>query len=396
MAGFRKLPSGKWQASLRGPDGKRHTKTDPLKSVVRAWANEQETKIAQGLWRDPRAGNIPVAEWAGKWFAARVVEPETRRGDEGVLGKHILPHWGTWRLNAIGPLDVQAWVRTMQQDRVGPSAIRRAFNLFAVMMADAVTAEVLGQSPCRKITRPAVVPKLPAWFTRTQVDRIRAALLPRYPGHAAMVELMVCVGLRWGEAAAVCGDTGGPGNPVDWLRGRISVVGALNQFGKWRELPKTSKSRREVPVPRHVLAELAALLKGRTVVENCPCGLAKDHRHVFITPRSRGPLSGSNWRKIWYEAIDAANIAGAKARPKLEPIPKYDPHDCRHTAASWLVQAGVPLYDVQALLGHEHSQTTQRYAHLQPDAHGSVERAWRTILAHQRRTDPEKGEASGS
>jgi hypothetical protein len=33
---------------------------------------------------------------------------------------------------------------------------------------------------------------------------------------------------------------------------------------------------------------------------------------------------------------------------------------------------GVPLYDVQALLGHESLATTQRYAHLAPDAHGRV------------------------
>jgi site-specific recombinase XerD len=33
----------------------------------------------------------------------------------------------------------------------------------------------------------------------------------------------------------------------------------------------------------------------------------------------------------------------------------------RHIAASWLVIDGVPLYDVQALLGHESYQTTERY-----------------------------------
>jgi site-specific recombinase XerD len=48
----------------------------------------------------------------------------------------------------------------------------------------------------------------------------------------------------------------------------------------------------------------------------------------------------------------------------------------RHTAASWLVQDGVPLYDVQALLGHESFATTQRYAHLAPDAHGKVLESW--------------------
>lgn len=48
----------------------------------------------------------------------------------------------------------------------------------------------------------------------------------------------------------------------------------------------------------------------------------------------------------------------------------------RHTAASWLVIDGVPLYDVQALLGHESFKTTQRYAHLQPDAHSRVIESW--------------------
>jgi len=48
----------------------------------------------------------------------------------------------------------------------------------------------------------------------------------------------------------------------------------------------------------------------------------------------------------------------------------------RHTAASWLVQDGVPLYDVQQLLRHEDYATTQRYAHVAPDAHGKVIDSW--------------------
>jgi len=35
VAYLRKLPSGKWQATVRGPDGTRHTETDPLKSAVK-------------------------------------------------------------------------------------------------------------------------------------------------------------------------------------------------------------------------------------------------------------------------------------------------------------------------------------------------------------------------
>lgn len=41
-------------------------------------------------------------------------------------------------------------------------------------------------------------------------------------------------------------------------------------------------------------------------------------------------------------------------------------HTFRHTFASWLVQDGVPLYDVQRLLRHADIKSTQIYAHLAP------------------------------
>jgi len=61
------------------------------------------------------------------------------------------------------------------------------------------------------------------------------------------------------------------------------------------------------------------------------------------------------------------------ARAGIRSLP---PKHIRHTAASWLVQDGVPLYDVQALLGYESFRTTGRYAHLAPDAHDRVLKSW--------------------
>ena len=58
----------------------------------------------------------------------------------------------------------------------------------------------------------------------------------------------------------------------------------------------------------------------------------------------------------WFES--AIEIAGIK---------DFTWHCIRHTFASRLVAAGVPLKAVQELMGHKTIEMTARYAHLAPD-----------------------------
>ena len=60
-------------------------------------------------------------------------------------------------------------------------------------------------------------------------------------------------------------------------------------------------------------------------------------------------------RKSWRRVVRKAGLQGVTL------------HTLRHTFASQLVMAGVPLRDVQELLGHQNFATTLRYAHLSPD-----------------------------
>lgn len=43
-------------------------------------------------------------------------------------------------------------------------------------------------------------------------------------------------------------------------------------------------------------------------------------------------------------------------------------HDLRHSFASFLINSGRSLYEVQRILGHTQISTTQRYAHLSQDS----------------------------
>lgn len=360
MAYIRQLDSGLYQATVRLPGGRRVTRTDRLERVVKAWAREEEARIARGEWRDPKTMRRAFDDWLTTWLAARVVEDQTMRGDLNVIKNHITPHWSGWRLAAITRMEVQAWVRRLSQNGAGAAVIRRAYNLMSSVMLAAVDEGILAETPCRRIDLPATPPKLPEWYTREQVTAIEAHLPER---HAVAVELMVWTGLRWGEMAGLLvGD-------VDWLRQRVKVTGSALQSGQRKDYPKSAKSRRELPVPADVLALLSPLAAGRD----------PGARLFTSTRRPYPPWSAANWRKTWDEAV------------RLAGVPAYGPHSLRHTAASWLVQEGVPIFDVQAFLGHESAQTTQRYAHLRPGAHARVEDAFTRIRTQQRRMAAEEG-----
>jgi integrase len=50
-------------------------------------------------------------------------------------------------------------------------------------------------------------------------------------------------------------------------------------------------------------------------------------------------------------------------------ITEFRFHDLRHTCASWLAMAGVPILTIKDVLGHKDIRMTLRYAHLAPEQH---------------------------
>jgi integrase len=76
---------------------------------------------------------------------------------------------------------------------------------------------------------------------------------------------------------------------------------------------------------------------------------------VFPSPRTEDqPVQ--NEKRVWQSAKKAAGL------PMDTRI-----HDLRHSFASALANAGVPLFEIGRVLGHSQLSTTSRYAHHAPE-----------------------------
>lgn len=109
----------------------------------------------------------------------------------------------------------------------------------------------------------------------------------------------------------------------------------------WR-IPFTKTGRpRHIPMSEGVISLLNSIPR----FERCP--------YVFPNPKTRKPFVSVY--HSWDTARDLAGLSDVRM------------HDLRHSFASFLVNNGRSLYEVQMLLGHTQIKTTQRYAHLSHD-----------------------------
>jgi len=108
----------------------------------------------------------------------------------------------------------------------------------------------------------------------------------------------------------------------------------------WR-IPKAKSGK-----VRHVPLSSGALKLLRELKEKADPAI----EHIFANPRTGKPFVS-----IFYGWDTARKEAG---------LPELRIHDLRHSFASFLVNAGRSLYEVQELLGHADIRTTSRYAYL--------------------------------
>jgi len=94
-------------------------------------------------------------------------------------------------------------------------------------------------------------------------------------------------------------------------------------------------------------------------------------RHVFSS-QTREHMTVSCVEEIFKKYLKLAK----EQNPFLFREPRYSPHSMRHSTASHMLEAGVPLMAIKNFLGHASVMTTERYAELSQSTVNRHIREW--------------------
>lgn len=339
----------RWRGLYRDSHGKKKSVAGTFTTKKAAKAAAQAAEVAANSHRGRmRTGDSPTwGEWCERWWPARSVEPATIQNEASMVNTHIAPRWADVKIDEIRRLDVQEWVAELP---LAQESARRVLGVLVSSLSAAVTEGVLDINPAHRIKLPPRPQGREVFLTRHEFDSLVAELPTKRD--RAIVKFLAGTGLRIGELMG-----------LHWhnldLRSGFVVVRDVYSAGEVKPYPKGRRQRR-VPLFDWVVEDLdtdasRVLCKAAHRADLCESGLVFNY--------AGAPLNGRNFaRRV---------LTPAAQRAGLEHL-GVTPHDLRHTYASWLTQAGVPLERVGELLGHSSITTTQIYAHLAPANHSDI------------------------
>jgi integrase len=260
--------------------------------------------------------------------------------------------FGDLPLDRVSREMVGQWLIEMSRHR-SAKTVKNVHNLASSIMADAIQAGLISANPFRGAvgSLPKVKHEEMGFLTRAEFEVLSKCFTDDY---RPLVRTLAFTGLRWSEATAL------RVRDVEVDARRLSVVRAWKRTPESYFVigePKSVRSRRRITIPKGLAADLGPLAAGRG-----------EEELLFTSPHGR-PVRHANFRqRVWLPALEAMQQRGVPKRPRI--------HDLRHSHASWLIAAGVPLPAIQRRLGHESITTTiDRYGHLAPELDDAISAA---------------------
>lgn len=333
-------------------DGKPYYIRGKTKREAREKAALKKAELQAGI---ELSRDMSVKDWAEKWAA---IYKEGKINDryladiKSVLDKRILPAIGSKKIKSVKPADLQAILNDLA-GQYSDSYIKKVKDIIKGLFGEACNNDLILKDPARglKSVKAKEKAKRRAITQREREITLKTAETSR---GGLFVLIMLYAGLRPGEVAAL------RWNDIDMDKKVLHVRHALKADGSIGD-PKSKAGIRDVPVPSYLYDRLAA-------IEHGPFDL------VCVNSQG-GHYTESSIERMWKTFKRDMNItAGCKMKRNQIQPPYFVPDDLtlycyRHTYATDLQAAGVPINVAKELMGHSSIEVTAScYTHQSDDS----------------------------
>jgi len=330
--GYRR-EDGLWVVRAQLADGKRVACYG--KTLAEA---KRKAEAKRGEWRP--AAEASVAAFAEEWLTERraSMKPQGWATYERTLRLHVLPVLGDVPLAKVTERHLADLYGRLAAQGLAGSSANFVGVILKVLLNDAEKRSLIQRNPSRNVRLPRKV------YSREKVilDAAEARRLieaAKGEGFAALYTLALTTGMRSGEIRAL------RWRDIDLEGGRVLVRGTVTTRiggGRTIDTPKTTRSLRDIPIPQVTVQALAAHRARAAPADG------------MVFPGSDGTLMHSQTLgRAFHTHLERAGL------------PPMTFHALRDTAATLMLQGGVPAHVVSRILGHaSEAITLSVYAHV--------------------------------
>ncbi len=331
-------------------DGKRVGKTFKTKAEAQDWLSQMKYHLGRGY--DLEGSQMTLREYLQQWLKTKSasVRESTLYQYRLQIQNHIIPTLGDVPLQELRLARIENFYADLLASGLSIRTVRYVHSVLHRALEKAVQYDLVVRNPAHGANLPKYSHKEMIVLDVYQVSQFLIAAQGSY--YEALYHLAIKTGMRQGELFGL------KWTDLQWQSGTLQVQRQVKRVpgSGWQFAePKTKKGRRKIQLGEGTLRVLRIHRTRQEQQKQLARGGWQEHGLIF--PNSVGtPGDPSNLRKDFLRVLEAAML------------PRLRFHDLRHTAASLMLNNGVPPIVVSRILGHAKPSTTMDiYGHLLSD-----------------------------